>query len=139
MAKVGKNSGAIDKYSPEFLELERRKRYGFVNKFEEDDEAYRITMYFPTIVPPCDLRTKLGIPEEMPDYEYDVSLDADTLTVRARLRDENVLKLTGLVNSFPDRFFKDFILAKPVNRFEASYRDKVLHITAYKVQAEGNE
>jgi hypothetical protein len=123
-------------YTPEFLELERRKRYGYANKVEETPKAYLIKMLFPTIVPPSSLGEKLGLPSEMPDYEYDVNLEKNTLTVRARLRDDRVLKLTGIVNSFPDRFFKEFILDKPVNKFEASYNKKILDITVYKVRNE---
>ncbi|MBI4720638.1 MAG: hypothetical protein HY770_05365 [Chitinivibrionia bacterium] len=134
MGLFGKKESGTAPYTPEFLELERRKRYGYANKVEETGEAYTITMFFPTIVPPGELADKLGLPREMPDYDYGVALSESTLTVKARLRDENILKLTGIVNSFPDRFFKEFILAKPVSRFETDYRNKVLTITAFKIE-----
>jgi hypothetical protein len=128
----GKKESSQAPDTPEFLELERRKRYGYANKVEETEEMYKITMFFPTIVPPSELAHKLGLPREMPDYDYDVTLSANTLTVKGRLRDENILKLTGIVNSFPDRFFKEFILDKPVSGFETDYKDKVLIVTAFK-------
>lgn len=127
---TGKNSS--EELSPEFLELERRKRYGYVNKIEEADDLYRIQMFFPTIVPPGRLREKLGLPREMPDYQYEVGLEGNTLTVKARLTDENVLKLTGIVNSFPDRFFRDFALPFEPAGCEHSYKDKVLTIIVRK-------
>ncbi len=133
MGLFGKKESSRASYTPEFLELERRKRYGYANKVEETGETYRITMYFPTIVPPGELADKLGLPREMPDYDYDVALAANSLVVKGRLRDENVLKLTGIVNSFPDRFFKEFILDKPVGRFETDYKNKVLTIIAFKI------
>ena len=135
VAAIGKNEHANTEYTPEFLELERRKRYGYANKVEETAESYKIKMFFPTIVPPGPLADKLGLPREMPDYEYDISLEGKSLIVKGRLRDENILKLTGIVNSFPDRFFKEFILDKQVDRYESDYKDKILYITAYKAAA----
>ncbi len=117
--------------------MERRKRYGYANKVDESRDAYKIKMFFPTIVPPGRLRDKLSLPEEMPDYDYEISLESSILTVKARLADEGILKLTGIVNSFPDRFFKDFILDKPVNRFESEYANKILSITVYKESDSG--
>jgi HSP20 family molecular chaperone IbpA len=119
-------------HSPEFLELERKKRYGFINKMEELDTVYRIKLFFPTIIPPSELGQKLGISGEMPDYQYDISLEEGVLTVKARLTDENTLKLTGIVNSFPDRFYKEFVFEKPVEGFDSSYQDKVLEIRLNK-------
>lgn len=128
----GKSEKNSAEYTPEFLELERRKRYGYANKVEETSDAYKIKMFFPTIVPPGPLADKLGLPREMPDYEYDIAIEEMSLIVKGRLRDENILKITGIVNSFPDRFFKEFILDKPIDRFEADYKDKILWITAFK-------
>lgn len=126
-------------YTPEFLELERRKRYGYANKFEETKDTYKIRMFFPTIIPPGEPAERLGVPKEMPDYRYEISLEGDTLTVKAWLTDEKLLKLTGIVNSFPDRFFREFIFEKPVTRFESSYADKKLDITVHKAVEEGKE
>jgi hypothetical protein len=119
-------------HTPEFLELERKKRYGFINKMEELDAVYRIKLFFPTIIPPSELGRKLGISGEMPDYQYDISIEEGVLTVKARLTDENTLKLTGIVNSFPDRFYKEFVFEKPVDGFDSSYQEKVLEIRVNK-------
>lgn len=119
-------------FSPEFLEVERKKRYGFINKMEELDSVYRIKLYFPTIIPPSELGQKLGITGDMPDYTYDISLEDGLLTVKGRLTDEQALKLTGVVNSFPDRFYKEFVFEKPVDRFDSSYQDKILEISVHK-------
>ncbi len=119
-------------YTPEFLDLERKKRYGFVNRVNETETNYQINMHFPSIIPPSEIGDKLGLSGEMPDYTYDISLNAGMLLVKARLTDEKVLKLTGVINSFPDRFYKEFVFEKPVSSFEASYKDKILSITVYK-------
>jgi hypothetical protein len=125
------NEGARS-YTPEFLELERKKRYGFVNRVDETKTNYQIKMHFPSIVPPSEIGDKLGISSEMPDYDYDVSLEDGMLLVKARLTDENILKLTGVLNSFPDRFFKEFVFDKPVSHFEETYQDKILSIVVHK-------
>ena len=122
----------LDDFSPEFLEIERKKRYGFINKMEELDAVYKIKLYLPTIIPPSELGQKLGITGEMPDYTYDISLEDGLLTVKCRLTDESTLKLTGIVNSFPDRFYKEFVFEKPVDRFDSSYQDKILEIRVNK-------
>ena len=125
------NEGART-YTPEFLELERKKRYGFVNRIDETKKHYQIKMHFPSIVPPSEIGDKLGVSGEMPDYAYDVSLEDGMLLVKARLTDEKVLKLTGVINSFPDRFYKEFVFEKPVMRFEETYQDKILTIVVHK-------
>ena len=128
-------SGDEKSYTPEFLELERRKRYGFVNRVDETEASYQIRMYFPSIIPPSQIGDKLGVSGEMPDYTYDISLEDGLLLVKARLTDEKVQKLTGVVNSFPDRFYKEFVFEKPVSSFEATYRDKILTIVVRKDQS----
>jgi HSP20 family molecular chaperone IbpA len=130
--KKQENVAKSESYTPEFLELERKKRYGFVNQMEETENTYTIKVFFPTLVPPSEIGDKLGIPAEMPDYSHDVKLDDGRLTVKGRLTDENVLKLTGILNSFPDRFYKEFVFGKPVSRFEISYSNKVLDIVVFK-------
>jgi hypothetical protein len=122
----------LDGFTPEFFEIERKKRYGFINKMEDLGDVYRIKLYFPTIIPPSELGQKLGISGEMPDYSYDISLEAGLLTVKARLMDEQTLKLTGVINSFPDRFYKEFVFEKPVHQFDSSYQDKILEIRVHK-------
>ncbi len=119
-------------YTPEFLELERKKRYGFINKMEDLDAVYRIKLFFPTIIPPSEIGRQLDITGEMPDYTYDISLEDGLLTVKGRLADEKTLKLTGILNSFPDRFYKEFVFEKPVDRFDSSYQDKILEIRVHK-------
>ena len=74
-------------YTPEFLELERKKRYGFINKMEELDAVYRIKLFLPSIIPPSELGQQLGITGEMPDMGDEYSVDADRrLDSNVRLR-----------------------------------------------------
>ena len=75
---------------------------------------------------------QLGITGEMPDYTYDISIEDGVLTVKGRLTEKNTLNLTGLVNSFPDRFYKEFVFEKPVDGFDSSYQDKILEIRVNK-------
>jgi hypothetical protein len=127
-----KQAAAEGGYTPEYLELERKKRYGFVYKMEELDAVYRIKLYLPSIIPPSELGRQMGLAGEMPDYTCDISLEDGLLTVKGRLTDEKALQLTGLVNSFPDRFYKEFVFDKPVDSYESSYQDKILEIRVHK-------
>jgi HSP20 family molecular chaperone IbpA len=130
-------SDARESMTPEFLELERRKRYGYVSKMEEDDQAYRLTFYMPTVVPPSPLVEELGLPREMPDYEFDLSLDREArkLLLKAKLTDPEIRKITGIVNSFPDRFFREILFERPVERLEWTYENKVLRVTVTKARS----
>jgi hypothetical protein len=126
--------GGAQTYTPEFLELERKKRYGLVNRMDETKTHYLIKMHFPSIIPPSAIGDKLAVSGEMPDYSYDVTLEEGMLLVKARLVDEKVLRLTGVINSFPDRFYKEFVFEKPVSHFEATYQGKILSILVHKSQ-----
>ncbi|MFH1754125.1 MAG: hypothetical protein ABIA59_00330 [Candidatus Latescibacterota bacterium] len=130
--KEHQSGGDAHAYTPEYLELERKKRYGFVNQMNETETSYAIKLHFPSIIPPSALGTSIGLSGEMPDYTYDVQLEEGVLTVKGRLTDEKVLALTGVLNSFPDRFYKEFVFDKPVSRFDTTYQDKILNIIVHK-------
>ena len=51
---------------------------GEVYKLDERDDAYLLRLDFPRVVPPTSLGQQLGLPREMPDYEYDLAVHGRT-------------------------------------------------------------
>src|SRR5206468_12927184 len=54
--------------------VERERRYGEVYTLQEQGNGYVLRLEFPRRVPPSALKEELGIPDEMPGYDYDLSL-----------------------------------------------------------------
>jgi ferredoxin len=107
---------------------ERERRYGEVYRFEDLGGGYYFRLEFPTRVPASSLAGELGLPEEMPDYDYDIAVRNGHLTVRGSVVDPRVRKLTGVAGAFPPEFTTRVPLPRPVRGFQHRYRDRVLEI-----------
>jgi ferredoxin len=68
---------------------------------DERDDAYLLRLEFPRVVPPTSLGGQLGLPREMPDYEYDLAVHGRHFVVHGRLGDQQVRKITGVAPAFP--------------------------------------
>jgi ferredoxin len=107
---------------------ERDRRYGSIYKVVERDDAYILRLEFPRRLPPSSLADELGLPSEMPDYEYELSLQNGTFVVHGRVTDPKVRKLTGVAPAFPPEFTTRVPLRDPVSGFRHRYRDKTLEV-----------
>lgn len=110
------------------------KRYGMAAILKEERDKYVMKMEFPDKAPHHILTYQMGLPDHMPDYKYEVNLnDAhNELTVKAYLTDPHFKKLTGKINSFPDRFRRVFKLPMRVDIQRQAYRSKVLTVELKK-------
>ena len=108
--------------------LERERRYGSIYKLEERDDAYILRLEFPRILPPTSLADELGLPPEMPDYHYDLSLNDGSFVVHGKVVDPQVRKLTAVAPAFPPEFTTRVPLGTPVAGFSHRYRDKMLEV-----------
>jgi ferredoxin len=115
--------------------VERDRRYGTVYKLEERDDAYILRFEFPRLVPPSSLTDELRLPPEMPDYDYELSLDDGHLVVHGRVADPQVKKLTGVAPAFPSSFTTRVALRDPVAGFRHRYREKTLEVILPKARA----
>jgi len=79
-------------------------------------------------VPPSSLGDQLRLPPEMPDYDYELSLQDGNLVVHGRVSDPQVRKLTGVAPAFPSEFTTRVALREPVQGFRHRYRDKTLEV-----------
>ncbi|MCS6926688.1 MAG: hypothetical protein NZ578_12380, partial [Candidatus Binatia bacterium] len=120
-------------YSPEFDEkTERARRYGEVYTVEEFGNAYLIRMELPRRVPVSAAKRELGIGDDMPDYEYDLSLNDGTFVIKGKLTDPQIRKLAAVSPAFPPDFTKQIELGAPAASFKHRYRDKVLEVVVFK-------
>jgi len=112
--------------------LERARRYGEVFKLEDRDDAYLFRLEFPRLVPPSSLGLELGLPSQMPDYDYDLALENGSFVVHARVIDPNVRRITGAAPAFPSEFTTRVSLPAAVTGFRHRYRDKTLDVVLPK-------
>jgi hypothetical protein len=115
--------------------VERARRYGEVYKLDERDDAYVLRLEFPRVVPPTSLGQELGLPREMPDYEYDLAVHGRHFVVHGRIADQGVRKITGVAPAFPPDFTTRIPLGSPVSGFRHRVRGKTLEVILPKVAA----
>jgi ferredoxin len=108
--------------------IERARRYGEVYKLDERDDAYLLRLEFPRVVPPTSLGVQLGLPREMPDYEYDLAVHGRHFVVHGRMGDAQVRKITGVAPAFPPDFTTRIPLDEAVSGFRHRLRGKTLEV-----------
>ena len=111
---------------------DRQRRYGEVYKLEDVGAGYLLRLEFPQRVPSSSVKEELGIPDEMPDYEYDLALTNGSFVVRGKVGDPQVRKVASGAPSFPPDFTTRITLASPVRGFKHRYRDKTLEVVLVK-------
>ncbi len=112
--------------------LERERRYGEVYTLQEQGNGYLLRLEFPRRVPPSALKEELGIPDEMPAYDYDLSLRNGFLVVKGTVPDNTVRKLAAVSPAFPPDFTTNVELPAPVKGFKHRIRDKVVEVVLLK-------
>jgi hypothetical protein len=116
---------------------ERERRYGTVYTVSEHANAYLVRLEMPRKIPPSSLKRLWKLPDEMPDYEYHISLGGQVLTIQARLRGETLRRLASVSPSFPADFVARIDFEEPVSAFRHRLRDKVLEIIVLKAGGAG--
>ena len=113
---------------------ERMKRYGMACQLSDEGDHYLWKFDMPNKVPDHELKFKWGLPDQMPDYTYQVTVDGKRVKVKAKCEDEQVRKLSGWMNSFPVMFLKEFNTEVPVKAHKEKYdpETKVLTVTLEK-------
>lgn len=111
---------------------ERERRYGEVYTLSERENGYLLCLEFPRRVPKSAQKEELGIPDEMPDYDYDLSLEGDTFIVRGHVVDPNIRKLAGVSPAFPPDFTTSIELKNPVSGFKHRVENKTLEVVLLK-------
>jgi hypothetical protein len=114
---------------------ERDRRYGTVYNVAEYANAYLVRLEMPRKLPPSSLKRLWDLPDEMPDYDYNVMLGDNVLSVSASVRGETIRRLSYVSSAFPADFTTRIEFRKPVGAFKHRMRDKVLEVVVLKAEA----
>ena len=133
-ARIRSGATAFDGfYDTRFDEKhDRQRRYGEVYRLEDLGPGYVLRLEFPRHVPPSAVKEALGIPDEMPDYDYDLALTNGSLVVRGKIVDPRVRKLAAGGPAFPPDFSTRIDLGAPIRGLKHRYRDKTLEVILVK-------
>ncbi len=120
-------------YSKGFVDkLERERRYGNVYTVEDRGGAFLVRMEFPRWMPDIGIAKRENLPDELPDYDYDLDLQDGQLTVKGRCTDEAVRKISSSVGAFPPEFVSIIPLRQKTMGFAHRYGDKLLEVLVEK-------
>ncbi len=120
-------------YEKGFVEkLERERRYGNVYTIEDWGVAYFLRMEFPRRVPDIGLPARSEIPDEMPDYDYDLVLRDGHFIVKGKCADERIRKISSSVGAFPPEFTTAIPLQEKVEGFSHRFENKLLEVLLLK-------
>ena len=115
--------------------IERDRRYGTVYTVVEHANAYLVSIEMPRRIPASSLKELWKLPDEMPDYDYTVTLHGNVLAVRAGVRGDAMRRLSYISASFPSDFLTRIEFGQLVASFKQRLRDKVLEIVVFKKAA----
>jgi hypothetical protein len=129
-----KRTVGFDGYTTDFYDekLERDRRYGSVYTIDEHSNAYLVRLEMPRRVPASSLKRLWNLPDEMPDYDYNISLNDAVLTIAASVRGEAMRRLSYISSSFPADFTTRIDFDQPVTGFRHRLRNKVIEIIVLK-------
>jgi ferredoxin len=114
---------------------ERDRRYGTVYTVAEYANAYLVRLEMPRVLPPSSLKRLWNLPDEMPDYDYNIVVGDNVITVSASVRGETLRRLSYVSSSFPADFTTRIEFGKPVSAFKHRMREKVLEVIVLKAEA----
>jgi ferredoxin len=112
--------------------LERERRYGEVYSLDEQANGYFLRLEFPRTVPHSAQKEELGVADEMPDYDYDLSLHGRSFVAKGSVVDPLVRKLAAVSPAFPPDFTTNVELPGAVHGFKHRVRDKTLEVVLLK-------
>src|SRR5215472_8301219 len=112
--------------------LERDRRYGTVYTVKEYSNAYLVGLEMPRTLPASSLKRLWNLPDEMPDYDYNIALGDNVLTINASVRGEALRRLSYVSSAFPADFMTRIEFGKQVAAFKHRLRDKVMEIVVLK-------
>src|SRR5271156_2289403 len=129
--------GAFDGFEGTMHEdkTERDRRYGTVYTVAEYANAYLVRLEMPRMLPPSSLKRLWNLPDEMPDYDYNIILGDNVIAISASVRGETIRRLSYVSSSFPADFTTRIEFGKPVGAFKHRMRDKVLDVIVLKAEA----
>ena len=111
---------------------ERDRRYGTVYTVSEHANAYLVRLEMPRKLPASSLKRLWNLPDEMPDYDYNIALLDGVLTISASVRGEALRRLCHVSSSCPADFTSRIEFPKPVTTFKHRLKNRLLDIIVMK-------
>ncbi|HUY27726.1 MAG TPA: hypothetical protein VMV27_09935, partial [Candidatus Binataceae bacterium] len=115
---------------------ERDRRYGTVYTVREFANAYLVRLEMPRKMPASSLKRIWNLPDQMPDYDYNLNLGDSVLAISASVRGEAIRKLSYVSSAFPADFLTRIEFGVPVAAFRHRMQNKVLDVIVMKGEAE---
>jgi len=120
-------------YSKGFVDkLERERRYGNVYTVEDRGASYLVRMEFPRWIPDIGIASRRQLPDEMPDYDYDLLLQDEQLVVKGKCSDEKVRKISSSVGAFPPEFTTVIPFRDRIAGLAHHFENKLLEVLLVK-------
>jgi len=120
-------------YSKGFVaKRERERRYGNIYTVEDCGGAFLMRMEFPRWLPEIGIKSREQLSDEMPDYDYDLSLQDGQLIVKGKCTDEKVRKISSSVGAFPPEFTSIISFRQRISGFAHQFNDKNLEVLLVK-------
>jgi NAD-dependent dihydropyrimidine dehydrogenase PreA subunit len=120
-------------YSDGFVDkLERERRYGNVYTVEDRGGAFLVRMQFPRWIPEIGVASRDQLPDEMPDYDYDLALKDGELVVKGKCVDDKVRKISSSVGAFPPEFTTTIPFQQRITGFAHQFENKLLEVLLVK-------
>jgi hypothetical protein len=120
-------------YSKGFVDkLERERRYGNVYTVEDRGGALLLRLEFPTRLPDIGLPDRQQLPDEMPEYDYDLALKDSQFIVKGKCTDDRVRKISSSIGAFPPEFTTIVPLKDRVVGFVHRFENKLLEVFLLK-------
>jgi hypothetical protein len=120
-------------YSKGFVEkLERERRYGNVYTIEDRGGALLLRLEFPRWIPDIGLSSRKELPDEMPDYDYELALKDGQFIVKGKCIDERIRKISSSIGAFPPEFTTIVPMKEKVLGFVHHFENKVLQVFLLK-------
>jgi hypothetical protein len=115
---------------------ERDRRYGTVYTVREYANAYLVRLEMPRKMPASSLKRIWNLPDEMPDYDYNLNLGDSVLAISASVRGEAIRKLSYVSSAFPADFLTRIEFGAQVAAFKHRMRSKVLDVIVMKADSD---
>jgi hypothetical protein len=120
-------------YSKGFVDKrERERRYGNVYTVEDRGGAFLVRMEFPRSLPDIGIASRDQLPDEMPDYDYDLVLQDGQLIVKGKCTDEKVRKISSSVGAFPPEFTTVIPFQQRIAGIAHQFENKLLQVLVVK-------
>jgi Fe-S-cluster-containing hydrogenase component 2 len=120
-------------YSKGFVDKrERERRYGNIYTVEDCGGAYLMRMEFPRWLPELGIKNRDQLSDEMPDYDYDLSLQDSQLIVKGKCIDDKVRKISSSVGAFPPEFTSVIAFRERISGFAHQFNHKNLEVLLVK-------